>query len=305
MALSSLEQAIILTISYPDQFSYPLTMSEIWQRLIKQVGEWWLVLPREVTQKQVAKTLKILLGKKIIETDGTLYWLRGRSFLSDRRQRRQRMSQGKWLEVDRAVAFAEKIPWVSAVFITGSLAMNNVDQDDDTDFMIVTQANRLWLTRLCLSLYAMALGKRRSWHGEEKRSWCFNLWLEEPALSILGEEHSLYRAYELLQAKVAFDRTGVAKQLRLTNQWLREFLPNAAWSGGRTVTSGFPQETWLSRLTSRLNTIAFELQFWYMAGHMTRERVTKTYAFFHPRDTQGWIIDNWIKSLTNQIDNVA
>jgi hypothetical protein len=293
MALSSLEQAIILTVSYTDQFSYPLTVSEIWQRLVKRVGEWWLVLPKTTSKKQFNTALKRLLRKGILESDQEFFWLKERSFLVDRRQRRQRISQTKWQEIEPLIRFAAKIPWVSAVFITGSLAMNSADQEDDSDFMIITQPARLWLTRLLISLYAFFKGKRRSWHGEEKRSWCFNLWLEESALVVLDEEYSLYRAYELVQAVCIFDRRQVEKRLHGITPWVKDFLPNAVWAGARSL----PQIVRPTGLMTHVNTLAYRLQRWYMSGHMTRERVTPQYAFFHPRDTQGSIIDSWIKSL--------
>lgn len=300
MALSSLEQAIILTISYPDQFSYPVTYSEIWHRLIKRVGEWWVVLPKNPTKTQVSRTIKSLLRKKVIETDGTSYWLTGRSFLTDRHHRRQRASLIKWQEIGQVVRFAQRIPWVSAIFVTGSLAMNNAEPDDDSDFMIVTQPGRLWLTRPLISLFAIAKGKRRSWQGEEKRSWCFNLWIEESEFGVLAEETSLYKAYELIQAKIVFDRGGVEKRLRTMTQWVRGYLPNVKWVESRSL----PRLAFKNNWVTRLNHLAYEVQLWYMKSHMTRERVTEQYAFFHPRDTQSSIIDNWIKSLTNHAKEV-
>jgi hypothetical protein len=295
MALSSLERAIVLTISYPDQFSYPLTESEIWQRLPLRISEWWTVQTKIPTRPLVQLALKRLVKKQIIETDSEYFWLAGRSFLVDRRHRRQRISQNKWQEVDTFINFARKVPWISAVFVTGSLAMNNADQDDDSDFMIVTQPHRLWLTRLIVSLYAMIKGKRRSWQGEEKRSWCFNLWLEESAFPILAEECSVYKAYELIQAQPVFDRGGVEKRLMSATAWVKQFLPNVKWTGTRkTIATSNSTSGWLTKL----NQISYELQHWYMIRHMTRERVTEQYAFFHPRDTQGSILDGWVTSLT-------
>lgn len=294
MALSSLERAIILAVSYPDQFSFPLTELELWRRLPLKISEWWTVMAKPPTVNQLKPALKRLQKKQIIESDGQFFWLHGRSFLVDRRQRRQRISQTKWQEVDTFVKFAQAIPWITAVFVTGSLAVNNADQDDDSDFMIITQPNRLWLTRLVVSLYAFFKGKRRSWQGEEKRSWCFNLWLEESAFPILSEECSIYKAYELIQAVCVFDRGGVEKRLHQATSWVKTYVPNVKWTGSRQPAVRVMTSSWLSRL----NQLSYELQHWYMIRHMTRERVTEQYAFFHPRDTQGSILDGWVTSLT-------
>jgi len=74
----------------------------------------------------------------------------------------------------------------------------------------VTEPGRLWLTRLWVIWQAWRRGKRRSWQGEEKRSWCFNLWLDSDHLDLFQDYQSLYTAYELIQAQPVLDRGEVA-----------------------------------------------------------------------------------------------
>ena len=49
------------------------------------------------------------------------------------------ISQAKWREVQRAVAYLRWIPWIESIWVTGGLAIGNVQADDDIDFLIVTK----------------------------------------------------------------------------------------------------------------------------------------------------------------------
>ena len=46
-------------------------------------------------------------------------------------------------------------------------------------------------------------------------------------------------------------------------------------------------------LLTQLELLAFKLQHWYMKGKITRERVSRHYAFFHPRPTKTITLDEF------------
>jgi hypothetical protein len=97
--------------------------------------------------------------------------------------------------------------------------MDNVDPNDDFDFLIVTETGRLWVTR------AIVIGlvvKPASLRGDEV---CPNYLLSQHALDF--PEQNLYVAHELSQM-IPLAGIDLYRQIRERNGWTRRFLPNAA-----------------------------------------------------------------------------
>jgi hypothetical protein len=208
------------------------------------------------------------------------------------------------------------VPWIKGIAVTGSLAMNNVVENDDCDFLIVTQPRRLWLTRLAVIAVALLKGKRRSWSGEEQDSWCFNMWLDAEHLSMPEELHQVYGAYEVIQARWVEDRNNIEQLFRGQNAWVETILPFApavsapgAQERQRSTlqqnhaSASHHHRTWLEKWGDGWDWLAFQLQLWYMKSHMTRERVGRGYAFFHPRDTKRDVTHQWRRRLKSLLEN--
>lgn len=298
MALRPLDQAVLYTLAYTTQFHYPLTPAELSDRLIFKLSESQVLLAK-ASRSEIAQTISKLLKRRLLIKQGSYLTLPGFEFTANTRDQRQAYAAARQPELTEFVALSQACPWVEAVFVTGSLAMGNADKDDDVDFMIVTQPGRLWLTRLWLLWQAMRRGKRRSFQGEEKGSWCFNLWLESQHLGIFAEQASLYTAYELLQAQPLWDRAGIAPALIEENYWAKSYISRAAkWQAARQLRAKRSRlVTAPQGFLSVLNRVAYALQLLYMKPHMTREKVALGYAFFHPRDTQDWIYRGWTQII--------
>jgi len=292
MAVSSLERAILLTVSYTNQFDFPLTILELYERLVlrRQADSSPLFKPQNLTISLLKKAVTALVSAKKLEQAAGFIFLPQRRQVVALRQARAEMAVQKKSEVVAFVTQAQKIPWITGIFVTGSLAMKNAKTDDDIDFMIVTRSRRLWLTRLWVIWFAWRKGKRRSWHGEEKNSWCFNLWVAEDTLSVFQQTPSLYVAYELLQATAVFDRGGVEERLMAEVPWTTQFLPLAKKFTTRRQSSEQLHQAnfWLMILEK----LAFGVQWLYMRRHITREKISLNWAFFHPRDTEAKIMTN-------------
>src|SRR5690349_19112684 len=129
--LPSLRAAQIVTAAYCGQFNFPLTVGENWRRLLT------------LSQLHPSSLTAALTGASSLvqqfpaEQD---WW--------QQRQKAVAIASQKWQQVASAVSLLQMIPWIDGVFVTGSLAMNSVTPNDDIDFLIVTQPQRLWLTRL-------------------------------------------------------------------------------------------------------------------------------------------------------------
>ena len=110
-----------------------------------------------------------------------------------------------------------QLPFVRMVAVTGSLAMNNVADDADIDYFIVTENGRLWLTRF-LVIGLVRLAARRG------IVLCPNYFVAESALTL--PERNIYTAREIVQMVPLFGQD-VYAQLRQQNCWASQFMPNA------------------------------------------------------------------------------
>lgn len=301
----NLQRSILLTISYADQFSYPLQLAEIWRRLIVSVTN--SVTNKDRVQHRseqnntqfsfadVESGVAELVGRGLVVTDGVYFSLSSSGLESDREKKSAR-AQKKWQEAQQVVHILSWIPWITGIAITGSLAVENVAEDDDIDFLLVTQPNRLWLTRIIVSFLAFISGKRRSWHQEEPNSWCFNLWLDSEHIYIA--KHDVYTAHEVCQTQWLLSKDHISNVFLQQNKWAARFLPNYfahqkvqpvlqfdRFFGSRIVVFSyfFDLLNWLSYLVQRV----------YMYPHQTTEKVGLGFAFFHPRNTRKIIFDGW------------
>ena len=290
-----IEQRILLTLAYSEQFSFPLTVSELYTRLLVSFF---------VDFSTFVGALKELQNKKLIVYFDEFLFVSGLTTekiieLASLRKKRESYARAKWRELEDFIVFAKRIPFIKGVAVTGSLAVNNTIKDDDIDFMIVTANNRLWLTRLIVIVFATLKGKRRSFAKEEKNSWCFNLWVEESELQLPISSRSIYEAYEVVQAVWVLSRGSVSRNFRQVNKWTQKHIFMSGLGVNLPTPSHFSffDLPLVSQIIDLCNRVVFWLQYAYMKPHMTREKVSRKHAFFHPRDTKSAVFDNWKKTL--------
>jgi predicted nucleotidyltransferase len=200
---------------------------------------------------------------------------------------KQAISMEKIEKASKIANLLSKIPTIKLICATGSIAINNADQDADLDLFIVTSKDTLWLTRPLVFFILKALRLRRSAKLPEHNSKrvkdkvCDNLWLDESALKILESKRNLYTAHEVLQAKPLFDRGGLYQQFIHQNSWTKTYLANAyaAVSRQRSAVRSMNAE---SRMLKALNFIFYKIQYLYMKKKITNETITLHSAFFHP-----------------------
>lgn len=293
-----LQKQILLTLSYSLVFSKPLTEEEIVIRLMySKEGK------KAHEPDNIRLTIFNLGVQKKLKKQGE-YWQLNRSEkdLVMIRKKRERLSSLKIKELQPFINFAKIIGWISGVAVTGSVSVQNAEAKDDVDLMIVTRPNRLWLVRPLLVVFSFLQGKRRSWNHEEYNSWCLNLWLEETALQVHRDKRSIYTAYEVCQAQWLLSKNDAESKFLLANQWSAKLLPHYYSDKLDTVHNEKPHSLVKkqSSVLNILNTFAYKLQRWYMQRHMTRESVSLSYAFFHPRDTKRSIFQDW-KNIILQI----
>ena len=272
-----------LVVAYSAIFEFPLTEEEVYRRIWRFVGE---TIPTEFEINDALKKLRMM---GVINLKRRWWHLVNQPQAPANRAQWTKNSQRKVREAEPIIAFLNKLPWVVGVAITGSVAVNSAKKDDDVDFMIVTEPNRLWLTRLLTLLFAIKHGRRRSFAREEPNSWCLNLWLTTRALAVPADRHTLYTAYEVCQADWVVNKHHTAQQFLINNLWVEPML-SRYYQYRQTLSGNIRQNVELKELLilfewslTALNSVFFLLQYTYMMPHRTIERVHWDYAWFHPK----------------------
>lgn len=248
------------TLEYFDKYDYPLTGEEL---------EFW-------------SSVKVSKYKSI----NGYFYLPSRKSLIKLRTQREKYSLLKWGIAYKQAAKLTKIPFVEAIFVTGSLAMSNCKKTDDIDLMIITSPNTLWITRFVVNII---LFKSRRFPNVKSApdKICTNLWLDTRNLKI--PERSLYHAHEILQTKCIFDRGGVQYQFLRQNFWVKDYLPTAYKFQIKNSKTQINTKSQVSNFNFMiylviriLNLGFFVLQYLYMLPKKSTEKVGLGFAFFHP-----------------------
>ena len=296
--------AIIRTIIYSDIFDYPLTLEEIVKFLVGESEVGMGVVLNSLTKIIADPSAGSGQVSKQIYTDGEFYFLKGRKEIIELRKRRMGWSEKKWKIARGTAKKLRVIPMIKMVGITGALAMKNCKETDDIDLMVITVADRLWLTRLILYVLAPILGirRRKPKEREVEDKICFNLFLEESSLQIQPE--NLFFAHEICQVKPIFWKDNIYEKFLWENQWVSNFLPNAKNSLKFKVQSSklgkkhpISQSASWRILISFFNTLAFKLQYLYMKPKMSIEKISLHQAFFHPVNLQEKICASFEEKL--------
>lgn len=200
------KQAILKTLHYADIFDYPLKVEEIKKYSVERlsVGD----LEEALTQ---------------MSADGGYYCLPGREEIIKLRRRREAFSRSKINKAKRIASVLKFIPWVKLIGVTGALAVENSDEDDDIDLMIATSSKRLWLTRGLVVTFLLLTGQYRR-PGKIKDRICPNLMISEDALKF--PKRDLFTAHEIVQMKPIFCRDNTYQKFLQANRWIKDFFPN-------------------------------------------------------------------------------
>lgn len=213
---SSLSLAILHTVAYADVFDYPLTEAELHRYLTGLAAS-----PESIRQ---ALCDDAFLRARLKRLDEYIF-LAGREQIVARRARRERIAARLWPQARRYGRLIAALPFVRMVAVTGSLAMDNVDEGADLDYLVVARSGRLWLCRALI----LALGRLAELQGLRL---CPNYIISERALEF--PDQSLYSAHELAQM-VPLAGLEVYERIRALNPWVRRFLPNTQDAPARAV----------------------------------------------------------------------
>ena len=210
-----LSQAVLETIRYFDVQDHCLTPLDISKYLLKTPG----LQDRPFSIYEIIEVLDIL--KDDVSKHSGFYFLKGREELVTKRLQNNFYATKRLKRMKRYLPFVRHIPYVKAVGVGGSEALNNSKEGSDIDLLVITDNNRIWLARLFVTTYFQLLGMRRYKDNIADR-FCLNHYLAEE--KELAEDHNLYTAVEYASI-VPYYGADVLQQFHQKNySWIKNFL---------------------------------------------------------------------------------
>jgi hypothetical protein len=240
MLIGDIQRAILETLVYSDIFDFPLKFDELHR-----------YLPVRAEADELRAALTLLDGQ--VGKKNAFYSLAGREGIAEIRNFREARSQ-KFLP--HAIGYGRilgSLPFIRMVALTGSLAVLNISNHADFDYMLVAAKGRVWTARA----FALLLNRLVRPFGY---TICPNLIVSESALE--WRQHDLYSARELVQM-IPISGMDMYREVIKVNAWARDFLPNSFDANGTNWANAAKGEKEYSR-NSLLRGIRVKSAFEYL-----------------------------------------
>lgn len=218
MSSAPISLAILEALAYSDIFDHPLRFDE---------------LHRYLPIRAEADELKTALNESNAQVnyrDG-FYFLTGRDEIVDIRKEREARSKKLLPIALRYGRILDSLPFVRMVALTGSLAVLNISNNADFDYMLVAAKGRVWTARA----FALLFNRMVRLFGH---IICPNLIVSESALE--WPLHDLYSARELIQM-IPISGMDVYRDVMQANSWVAEFVPQSSLCDSRAKTATDPR----------------------------------------------------------------
>jgi predicted nucleotidyltransferase len=194
---------LIDAVIYGDAFDCAVTFDEIWR---------YSRIP--TTRAQLRDRLQQpMLNTLVGERDG-YYFLNRREHLADRRKDRLIRAQRLKKRARHVARMLQHFPFVRGIVLTGSVAVDDAEEDADVDMLIIVAEGRIGLSFLLLATLSRLLSRQ---------VFCPNYYMSQAHLSVSRQDR--YVARELVQAEPLTSQAGA---LLAANPWAHEHLPNSS-----------------------------------------------------------------------------
>ncbi len=294
--LNTLSQAIIKALLYYDIFSYPLTKNEIEQSIEVE----------EFATNDLKQSLDLLSQHALIYNFNGYYSLKNDFQLVKRRLKGNERAKEMMKTAHRMSHFMSYFPFVRAIFLSGSISKNYIDEEGDIDYFLITQPGRLWIARTILILF------KKIFLFNSHKYFCVNYFIDENHLTI--EEQNIYTAKEVVTLIPMYHQE-LANNFFAANDWTKQYFPNAMVPSTAQVPTF--KRKWLRSLLEMLfnNALGNRLEQWCMqrtqqhwnkkfhdydkeqfeVALKTREDVSK----HHPNNFQKRVLEAYANGITD------
>lgn len=216
---SKIAQAILKTITFFDIFDYPITLSELVRFL-------WAPGESPITIEKIKLELNNPELKSKIEFSQGFYFLPGKLSNIDLRKKRYLIAEPKLKKAWRFTHYLSRLPGVSGVAISNTLALHHSRAEADIDFFVITRSGKIWSSRFWSLLPLMLTNQRPSAKSAQDK-FCLSFWIDENHLNISPWKmpRDIYYVYWLATLMPIYDN-GVFEKFWEENKWIYDYLPN-------------------------------------------------------------------------------
>ena len=196
---------ILKSLIYFSLFNHPLTEDEIFR------------FSSVTSKNQLQKDIDILVNSGVIKRFDNFLLYKNNSRHVTKRVNGSKNAKNVMPKVKQVAAFIAKFPFVEGVAISGSLSKGYYDAESDFDFFIITQAKRVWLTRVLIALY------KRIFLKNSHKEFCVNYFVSTETLEI--EEKNRFTATEIVTIIPLYGMQ-IFKHFYDKNNWVFNYFPN-------------------------------------------------------------------------------
>lgn len=220
------DRSILATLAYYDALRRPLTLVELYERLIPSARVGFPAPPPTLGDIVTYADALVLGG--VIKTECGMYAPSsaydgfGQVFI-----KRQKEAAQKYQQLLQSASWLQLVPFVRLLAASGSLAMGSTSASSDWDMFVIVKAGRLYTARLGLLVVAWLMGRLRTKRMRTAPDkFCFNHIITTDGLSI--RHRSLFTAHALAWLVPMYDPWGYAGRLRQANAWVGDFVSTPA-----------------------------------------------------------------------------
>ncbi len=282
------KSAILKTLLYGDIFDYPFKEEELFRFLIAE---------KRIDKKTFLREL-LKKNEKIVFKN-SFYCLKGRENIIQKRIKKEKESLAKLKKAQKITNFISIFPTVLLIGVSGALAMQNAEKEDDIDLFVIVKKNTLFVTRFFIVGLLKLMGVyRERGRKEAENKICPNMFLDERNLCFTKEKQNLYTAHEVAQIIPLFQRNNTYQRFIDANKWIKRFLPNSIDIKILTLSTGKQGDRFLViRLFNILEPLFKKAQLYIIKKHITIETISDTLLAFHPFDYRIYVLKEYEKRL--------
>jgi hypothetical protein len=211
-----LKDSVLRAIIFFDMFSYPMTVSEIWEYLDTECE------PADVYQN----VFDLKKEGRLKERYGFLF-LPGRQELVDIRKKRYNYSDKKIKKAKRIGHIFKYIPGIKTVAISNLIGTHNLRYEGDLDMFIITSPAGLWPGRF-FCVFITKLLRLRPTPAKQKDKICLNFFLSEDRMDVqdLKLDKDIYFDHWMAGLVPIYDQNNTFLEFLKANDWLYRRFPN-------------------------------------------------------------------------------
>ena len=296
---NTLEQAIIRTVSWFSLFEYPLTSFEVWKYLFG----------KKATLQEVDLCLyhSDYLQKHLEKKDGFIFFYNPTRSIEDiLRKHHENYVDAifKLKKIKRMLWFFRLFPSIECVAACNSLAWFSTTHKSDIDLFIIVKPGTIWITRLCLVIPFVFLGKRP---GQTiKDPFCFSFFLSSDNLNLEQfaiKPKDFYLALWAMSLIPFLNRGRTFEIFIERNQWVFSDFPNNVFRQPheelcqnikKRICIGF---SWIERFARFIQWKRFPSTLKNIANKNTNVVISDQVLKFHIDDKRQFFYEQWKKRI--------